>query len=229
MIAWLVQSACDLPALPAAAWLSPPERERLSSFKVAKRRDDWLLGRWTAKRLVQTVLARAGQQLDLAEIGVVAAPDGAPELQIGPEPSALSPQPSLSISHVAGRASCALGPAGMTVGADIERAAPHHPAFPGDYFTPEELAIVAAAPAALRDTLVTAIWSAKEALLKALRLGLTVDTRRVVCLPYMGDLAQARSGWAPLMISAPTFNLDAPYAWWRLDGDDVLTLAVVGD
>lgn len=106
---------------------------------------------------------------------------------------------------------------------------PHHPAFPGDYFTLDELAIVAAAPAELRDTLVTAIWSAKEALLKALRLGLTVDTRRVACLPSVDDLAQARSGWAPLTISAPTLTPGAPHAWWRLDGDDVLTLAVVGD
>lgn len=93
MIAWLVQSACDLPALPAAAWLSPPERERLSSFKVAKRRDDWLLGRWTAKRLAQTVLARLDISWIWPRLGSYQ-PLTAPlsfRSVFNPQPSALSP------------------------------------------------------------------------------------------------------------------------------------------
>lgn len=226
MIAWLVQSACDLPALPDAAWLSLPERERLASFKIAKRRDEWLLGRWTAKRLAQTVLAEAGRQLELVAIVIVPAADGAPELCIEVQPAAFSAQPVLTISHSAGRAFCALGPAGLALGADLERVAPRHPAFVGDYFTPEELALLAAAPL-LRDLLVTVIWSAKESVLKALRLGLRVDTRRVACLPQPADLAQARLGWAPLHADAPTLTAATLSAWWRLDGDDVLTLAVV--
>jgi 4'-phosphopantetheinyl transferase len=225
MIAWLIQSACDLPALPASAWLSSPERERLAAFKLAKRRDEWLLGRWTAKRLAQTVLAAAGHQLELAEIVVVPAADGAPELCFAAQPSALRTQPSLTISHSAGRAFCALGPAGLALGADLERIAPRHPAFVGDYFTPEELALLATAPL-LHETLVTAIWSAKESVLKALRLGLRVDTRRVICLPQPADLARARSAWASLHAAAPTLTTMALSVWWRLDGDDVLTLAM---
>ncbi|MCB0159565.1 MAG: hypothetical protein KDD83_15640, partial [Caldilineaceae bacterium] len=40
-----------------AGLLSPAEEARLAEFTVVKRRRDWLLGRWTAKDLVRTVLA----------------------------------------------------------------------------------------------------------------------------------------------------------------------------
>ena len=50
----------------APEWLDEPERQRLSTFKIEKRRRDWLLGRWTAKRLVQSYLAAAtGRRLPL--------------------------------------------------------------------------------------------------------------------------------------------------------------------
>jgi phosphopantetheinyl transferase (holo-ACP synthase) len=51
--------------------------------------------------------------------------------------------------------------------------------FVDDFFTPDEIAQVRETSLAERDTLVTAIWSAKEAVLKALHVGLTVDTRCV--------------------------------------------------
>ncbi|HEX5855317.1 MAG TPA: hypothetical protein VFZ57_06820, partial [Thermoanaerobaculia bacterium] len=34
-------------------WLTPFENGRLARFKLPKRRGDWLLGRYTAKRLVR--------------------------------------------------------------------------------------------------------------------------------------------------------------------------------
>ena len=66
-----------------------------------------------------------------------------------------------------------------TVGADIEHVEPRDPAFVRDFFTTGEAERVWRCPAKQRDTLVTVLWSAKEAVLKVLRLGLTVDTRRV--------------------------------------------------
>lgn len=224
MIHWLTQTDSDLPTASTAAWLTPPERERLAALHIPKRRQEWLLGRWTAKRLVQRYLAeQAGLELELYELSVVAGPSGAPELRVE-RPTlrvALAPV-SLSISHSAGAAFCALGAGEGLVGADIERVEPRHPAFAGDYFTPAELHLIAGAEERRRDAMITAIWSAKEAALKALLLGLTVDTRRVECLP------RGRGGdWAPV-----TITLDAalpgrrPLAGrWREHGGYVLTLA----
>ncbi|MFN8563278.1 MAG: hypothetical protein U0703_17060 [Anaerolineae bacterium] len=54
MIWTLVQTFDDLPR--HFGWLSGEEMARCSTLKNAKRRGDWLLGRWTAKRLVADVI-----------------------------------------------------------------------------------------------------------------------------------------------------------------------------
>ncbi|NTU85682.1 MAG: 4'-phosphopantetheinyl transferase superfamily protein [Chloroflexales bacterium] len=229
MIDWLVQTMTDLPALPAEAWLSPPERERLVTLRFEKRRSEWLLGRWTAKRLVQRHLEEAGfQPPSLAELAVTPAPDGSPQLSSDHATlrTALGAL-RLTISHSGGKAFCALGPAGTPVGADIEGVAPRGAAFTGDYFTLVEQGLVAAAPAALRDTLVTAIWSTKESVLKVLRLGLTVDTRLVECLVPLPAEGLGPDTWAPIAVRCDP-SLAAPASiscWWRRLDDVVLTLA----
>lgn len=224
MIRWLMQTNADLPSLSTAAWLSPPERERLASLTVPKRRQEWLLGRWTAKRLIQTYLAdEAGLAAEPHQLTIVAGVNGAPELSVTrPALRMALAAVRVTISHSDGVAFCALSWGDQQVGADIERIEPRHPAFAGDYFTPAELLQIAAADEASRNTMITAIWSAKEAALKALYLGLTVDTRRVECL-----LGPPGDGWSPVTIS-----LDASVpgrrplkGWWRAHGGYVLTLA----
>ena len=49
-VSWLLQTAADLP--PHREWLSPAENERLAGLEVSKRRQEWLLGRWTAKQVL---------------------------------------------------------------------------------------------------------------------------------------------------------------------------------
>jgi 4'-phosphopantetheinyl transferase len=223
MIHSLMQTVADLPALPHALWLSPPERERLATFHIPKRREEWLLGRWTAKMLVRQYLAeQEAHAPELYELSVEAGPSGAPEVRI--ERPALRVELEgvrLSISHSAGVAFCALDDEGQCVGADVERIEPRHPAFAGDYFTPAELHLIAGAPEGRRDLLITAIWSAKEAALKALCLGLTVDTRLVECLP-----GPSSDGWAPvdITLAAAVPNRRPLAGWWRKQGGYVLTL-----
>ncbi|MGC4116639.1 MAG: 4'-phosphopantetheinyl transferase superfamily protein [Myxococcales bacterium] len=67
------------------------------------------------------------------------------------------------------------------LGADLEKCEPRSEGFVGDFFTEKE-ATESFASADL-ERCVTEIWSLKEAALKALRLGLTVDTRRVEASP----------------------------------------------
>src|SRR5262245_45476038 len=194
MIHWLLQSTSDHPYLAhgvaPAGLLSDSEQARLAALKIDKRRRDWLLGRWTAKGLIQSYVERqTGLRVPLDELIVGSCPDGAPYLSLGRGSwSAHLPlnlqsaicNLQLSISHSGGRAFCALVENG-SIGADIERIEPRDWQFVEDYFSDDEVLQVRQAPAEQYATLITAIWSAKEAALKALRQGLTVDTRSVSC------------------------------------------------
>ena len=150
---------------------------------------------------------------------------------------------SLSISHSNGAAFCALLPTNgasprWQLGADIERIAGRSEQFRASFLTAVENRWISGAVAELADTLVTATWSAKESVLKALQLGLTVDTRQVTALCQIaGDLTQ----WTAVQIDCDATILPLPNVadgvsaavshrltgWWRIDGDYVLTMALL--
>jgi 4'-phosphopantetheinyl transferase len=238
MIDWLIQSIAGHPALARgiapAGLLSEQEQLRLTELKTAKRRSDWLIGRWTAKHLIQSYIERqAGVQLPLNSLAVMNDPDGAPRIIADSDLNLQSAicNLQLSISHCDGYAFCALSDTtDMQVGADIERVEPRAAGFAEDYFTVHELGQLRAAPPGSRDTLVTLIWSAKEAALKALRLGLTVDTRAVFCT--LAPHPQTVLGWDALSVrTAPGLHGEREYdlqGWWRQLGQYVLTIVAIG-
>lgn len=223
MIRWLVQSAESVP--PSNGWLDSAESAHCLTLKSHKRQFDWLLGRWTAKNLARHVLASRGAPVALDAIVVGNRPSGEPFVAA---PAALADS-TLSISHARGHALCALvADAVLPLGADIEAVEPRHPDFAADYFTAAEQALVAQTPSALRPTIVTAVWSAKEAALKALHKGLSVDTRSVTCL-IAPPADAAPTSWEPFTIIVDGDRLpDAPAltGYWRAFGAFVLTLAV---
>ncbi|MBK8027575.1 MAG: 4'-phosphopantetheinyl transferase superfamily protein [Chloroflexi bacterium] len=224
-IHWSLEAHHGLPTPAMLSALAPSEQDRYAALKTDKRRQDWLLGRWTAKRLVGHLWqAETGQQRPPETILVATEPGGAVALPDFPDWR-------LSISHSAGHAFCAVF-RGSTVGADIERIAPRAPVFAADYFTTEECALVARIGDNLTDRLTTAIWSGKEAALKALRIGLTVDTRSVVCLGTPPE----EGAWSPFSIRLDTTALktisvpqlqELPQlqGWWRILDGFVLSLA----
>jgi 4'-phosphopantetheinyl transferase len=230
MIEWLTQRQADcLP--PAPSWLTCAERQRLAALKTPKRRQDWLLGRWTAKRLLQAALARErGQMPPLNAVEIQAAADGSPQaayLYAGRRVAA----PPLSLSHSGGRALCALGsglPACASLGADLERIEPRAPGFVLDFFAPAEIESVNRAPPQTRNLLVTAIWSAKEAALKALRLGLRLDTRAMVC--QIQPVSPAPCAWTPLGLALDPARWPGTRpslsGWWRTLPGYVLAIVV---
>jgi len=202
-------------------FLAPAEREKLAGLRFPKRRREWLLGRRTAKSLLQGSDA-ACARLSPQDIAVGNDPGGAPYFTVsgrGRHPA------SLSISHRDTLAFCALAPAGsqLSVGADVERVETRSRGFVQDFFTAREVERVWACSPERRDALVTLIWSLKEAVLKALRLGLRVDTRRVEVQDVIGfdSMPGAAPSWQPARVGAREFA-----AWWRPYGDYVLTLAV---
>jgi 4'-phosphopantetheinyl transferase len=241
MIHWLLQSLDDCPEIAGAqapdGLLCEQERQRLSTLKIEKRRRDWLLGRWTAKHLVQGYLASTeGSAPALDAIRIANAEDGSPFcelLEAVPAPPRRLPL-SLSISHSHGHSLCALchesEQAGVTwsLGCDIEWIERREQSFVNDFFTAQETRDVMGTPAEHRDCRVTAIWSAKEAVLKSLRTGLRIDTRRLDCRFRSEDLAAAE--WTPLTVlvdSALAAQFPGSwYAWWQVQGGFVLTLAL---
>jgi len=245
MIEWLIQSTAGHPALARgiapAGLLSEQEQLRLMELKSVKRRSDWLIGRWTAKNLIQSYIERhTGTQPLLSMLTVMNDPDGAPraiwDLGFGiwdcdPDLNSKIQNLKLSISHCNGQAFCALSDIrGIQIGADIERIEPRADGFAEDYFTSHELEQLCATPPDSRDRIVTLIWSAKEAALKALRLGLTVDTRTISCT--VAPAPQVATVWAALGVRyAPGLIKDREYdfqGWWRQLDQYILTIVVMG-
>jgi 4'-phosphopantetheinyl transferase len=170
---WLEQVEVDLPA--EDDWLSSAELSRLKSMRIAKRRNDWRLGRWTAKRALATYLDLPTDTRTLAKFEILPAPSGAPEAFFTNHPAPVS----ISISHRVGTAICALAAPDTFLGCDLELIETRDENFVADYFTPEEQARIAEFPLIEQPLMVTLLWSAKESALKALHVGLQEDTRNV--------------------------------------------------
>jgi len=199
---WLEQTVADVPA--QNAWLNSNEIAKLNGMRFPKRRADWRLGRWTAKCTLASYLRLPADPCVLARVEIRPAASGAPEVFVANKPAAVT----ISLSHRAGMAACAVAPARVQVGCDLEVVESHSDAFTADYFTAEEQALVAQTDAT--DQMLTLLWSAKESALKALHTGLRLDTRCVIASPLESfDL----NGWSPLQVRCPGNRVFR--GWWQ--------------
>src|ERR1700739_2610653 len=211
---WLEQTEADVPK--ENDWLSARERISLDRLRLAHRRADWRLGRWTAKQAVAVCCDLPSFPPALAAIEIIPAPSGAPEVFFE---NKLSPV-TISLSHRNHRAVCFLARQAMELGGDLELVEPRSDSFLSDYFTREEQALVAGQPAADRPRLLALLWSAKESALKALRVGLRLDTRSVIVGPL--DWPCELNGWHPIEVrytGGRTFR-----GWWQGAGNMVETV-----
>ncbi len=124
---WLEQSEADVPA--ENDWLSANETARLNAMRFAKRRADWRLGRWTAKRAWSIFLGKPAHPRVFKEMEIRSAPSGAPEVYFRSQPAAVT----ISLSHRAGVAACAVTMPGTELGCDLEMVEPHSDTFLADY------------------------------------------------------------------------------------------------
>jgi 4'-phosphopantetheinyl transferase len=215
-VLYLIQTQSQIPE--NDDWLSAEEKKISHGFHVPKRRNDWRLGRWTAK---QAILACHGKTFPvLSSLEVRAAPDGAPEPYYNGAPVPVS----VSLSHSQDRALCAVTPGDVAVGCDLEWMEPREDNFAGDYFTLEEMSLVLKVPEK-RELAETLIWSAKEATLKILRQGLTRDTRSV---QIRADFTKSGSTWSTwtgeCLESSRVFH-----GWWRAADGFIYTIATISD
>lgn len=200
---WLVQASADLPE--HDEWLAAEEIAHLQSMTVAKRRGDWRLGRWTAKRTVSAAWPEISGELEPPEdtaVVVRAAPDGAPEAFVRGEKAPFT----ISISHSAQHGFSVVAARPAAIGCDIEEIAERSDGFVEDYFTEQERTVIGAGTGNERALVANLMWSAKESALKALRKGLRLDTRAVEVSLSVGR-AGSREGsgpsdgeWSPLLV-----------------------------
>jgi len=216
---WLAHGEYEVPA--GSEWLSPREQSALATIHYTKRYVEFRTRRWTAKRALATVLERDATPTALAGVEIRHHFSGAPFVEIDGQEAALG----ISLSDRAGWAVCLVDPAHSEnpSGIDLELVEPRSERFVADFFTAAERAYVGSLPEGpARDEANNLIWSAKEAVLKVLKVGLRTDTRRV-------DIAlgeQRRSdGWSPFL--ATEGNRQTFPGWWRRDGVFVLTVAAV--
>lgn len=199
---------------PDDAWLSGEELSLLPATAVPKRRSEFRLGRFTAKTLLDDLLADLPDRGALGRaawqrLEILPSPDGDPRARLDETPLACR----VSISHAHGRALVAAWFDGDELGCDIELVEARSPELVETFFTETEARAWRDAPAHDRDALATLIWSAKESALKARRIGLGRDTRDVPVhiddLPPrggewcrieigLGDGGPGLSGWAAL-------------------------------
>jgi phosphopantetheinyl transferase len=210
------------------AWpglLSPREEKILGGLGIVPRRRKWLLGRIAAKRLVRQVSGEP--ELADDRISVLNQPSGEPFVLI--EGRGGWPLP-ISLSHRSevGLAAVPMRPY-VRIGADLETVEPRDPALIRQFFTDDEAALVEAS-AGDQDLAMARIWSAKEAVLKLVGLGLRIDTRGVVVRLCGEDFAGCPEGWSPIVVDVQAKlprqdMLDGLRVVWRREPDCVLTVA----
>lgn len=205
---WLAQTAGEVPA--ADDWMAAGETSRAERMRIPKRRSDYRLGRWTARRALT-----ACPDIPAGMFEVCATVSGAPEVLIEGRRALCA----ISLSHSAGAALCAISPTGGRLGCDLEVIEPRSREFIETFFTEREQIRIEQEPLSRRALLATIIWSAKESALKALGEGLRLDTRSVEVTLSSNE----RSGlWQTMVV---IYGEDLVLSgWWRRCGSHALTI-----
>jgi len=143
--------------------LNQAELDGLRLRGTPKRQAERIAGRVAAKQALHALTGAPMSDIRIANLG-----SGEPVATIAGEPG-----PAVSITH-SGELAVAVARTGGRVGVDLEQIAERHPAFAQDWFTPGERALIGEGPSAL-----TAGWTVKEAVLKALGTGMAISPRDV--------------------------------------------------
>lgn len=160
-------NAVDLNRLPPAdEILSEKEGAFYQTLRFPKRRMEWLGGRFALKELVRQTLGAP-----LKDIEILPHASGKPVLSAGGKPCTLA----FSITHSRGWAVAAVSADEPFVGIDLEKTEHRIDAWARDFFHPSELT-------GEGDAFLTALWTQKEALVKLLGTGLSLNSYDVRCV-----------------------------------------------
>ena len=165
IITWLLWDRALEVELPAAfrALLDDGDRAQVDRFGPVFKKRETTVGRVLVRTALSaaTGIAPAALRFDRGEHG---------------RPFTTTPGTEgvcFNLTHTAGLVACAVSTEGE-VGVDAERVAPRSPGLVKRFYHPTEVAYVAEAPANEQDHRTTAVWTLKEAVIKATGKGLAV-------------------------------------------------------
>lgn len=170
--------------------LTQEEYNYYKSLKTPKRAEEWLAGRLAVKKVVARLLEKSSENAaTLSNVVIHQDELGKPTVEIRETPDARKYEISLSHSNGFVAAAATDSSVFRGIGIDIERVKPRSKAWVEDYFTEEEKR--AAEDSQDKWAYLTALWSLKEASLKALGIGLRIDLQDVnICIEE--DTGRAR-------------------------------------
>lgn len=146
---------------PAGDFLSERELAFFETLKFPKRRNEWAGGRLALKRLA----AAEADLADLKQVEVLPQESGKPLLLTGGKPVPLA----YSITHGNGYAAAAVSREDRFLGIDLEKTEPRIASWADSFFHPSELV-------RRDDEFLTLLWTQKEALVKLLGTGLSLNS-----------------------------------------------------
>ncbi len=152
--------------------LPPGDREKMEARGTAKRRADRVAGQLAALRAVEALEPGAALAVDRE-------PGGRPIVVGGP------PRLEVSITHTDGEA-LALAVRGARAGVDMEAITPRPASFVEEWFSETERGW------AHTDEAITVVWSVKEAVLKALGVGMALNPREIEVVGVEAGVATVR-------------------------------------
>ncbi len=213
--------------------MTPAELTAAMSLANPKKRLEWIAGRLAAKEAVRVHLRdRYGAILAPHEIEILTDPAGAPVPSVRRRPEWAALLPALSITHAGGRAIAAAlpaGPKGTRVGVDLTPVEARHESFETQWFTESERSLMALSMEAgkSREELVSVLWALKEAVSKALGLGLKLAASEleIMSLGPQGQALVRLAGRA----SKTAYRLGANkvVCGWRRTNGSVLAWAIL--
>lgn len=168
-----------------AAFLSPEERELFAAYSYSKRRREWLGGRLAAKAAVAQLLEINGDPAAMAALSILPSENGSPRLETFSVNAA--ERPALSISH-SGDYGAAMAVAAGTCGIDIQKILAKTERLADRFSEEREVRLLQDSLGRLREEeRLTLLWSAKEALKKALRADQPVIFQGIVLQSLEAD------------------------------------------
>lgn len=172
----LHQATDRIPDITAIDLVDASESEK---FATAKRAEEHASGRW----LLSWVLRRTMPDLDLGSIEVVRDEHRAPELSWLKGTSRNDPLPSFSITTSHQKALVAICGSASRIGIDAEPLdAPRSPNLLSMMSSDEEFARLESSFQTQGTAIVNRVWTAKEAVLKALGRGMSIPLSRIEVL-----------------------------------------------
>jgi 3-oxoacyl-(acyl-carrier-protein) synthase/NAD(P)-dependent dehydrogenase (short-subunit alcohol dehydrogenase family)/phosphopantetheinyl transferase (holo-ACP synthase) len=170
--------------------LTDSERAAYERLRSETRRAEWLAARVAAKDLVHCHLRNFyGVATPLSDVVIAKDEHGAPHIELrgaSKDQMGATPLPNLTITHSDGVAIAAIAAPGTSsrAGVDLESIEARNDSFADDYFSAAERAL--SIPASIlpegadaESVLLTTMWSVKEAVSKALGLGLHLKTGEI--------------------------------------------------